>query len=141
MYPRIKNTAHKVVYAFQCSRQRQWAPRKKALLKRPGLIAQACQGCEWFQGRKGRPQAQCGGRLPPPAAGRGGWGQHQLLGPPGQRRSQACGAGCRAGALGLALRGQQRRHPRYPRGLQGQPKCTLRSPPLSRPFSGRSRSE
>lgn len=63
-------------------------------------------------GGTGRPQAQCGGRLPPPAAGR--VGQHQLLGPPGQRRSQACRAGS-AGQIPSgfgrrqALRGQQRR--------------------------------
>lgn len=93
-------------------------------------------------GGTGRPQAQCGGRLPPPAAGRAGaapasWG----LRASGDPRPAERGAGQNPSGLGrrrLALRGQQRRHPRSPRGLQGQPKCTLRSPPLSRPFSGRS---
>lgn len=73
MYPRIKNTAHKVVYAFQCSRRRPGA-RGEALLPRPGGRS----------GRLGRPSGTVWGPLPPPA-----WwtGQHQLLGPPGQRRT------------------------------------------------------
>lgn len=136
MYPRIKNTAHKVVYAFQCSRGDSGRPGKGSSIK------------AWLKGARvrtvpggaDRPQAQCGGLLPLPRGRRAG--QHQFLGPPGQRPPQANGVGCQAEPLrlgwpGLALRGQRRRHPRS-RGLQGQPKRTLRSPWLSQPFSGRS---
>ena len=136
MYPRIKNTAHKVVYAFQCSRGDSGRPGKGSSIK------------AWLKGARvrtvpggaDRPQAQCGGLLPLPRGRRAG--QHQFLGPPGQRPPQASGVGCQAEPLRLgwprlALRGQRRRHPR-PRGLQGQPKRTLRSPWLSQPFSGRS---
>lgn len=67
MYPRIKNTAHVVVYAFQCSRRSSRRPGK-ALLKQPGSSRQQ----RAVPGSMGQPQAQCGGRLPPPAARRAG---------------------------------------------------------------------
>lgn len=108
-----------------------------ALLKRPGPTGPGGSG----SGRRGRPQAQCRRRLPLPRGRRAG--QHQFLGPPGQRPPQAGGAWSqaepRAGAAvpgppGAAATSQVSR-------ASGPAKMHLHKSQLSQPFSGKSRSE
>lgn len=106
--------------------------QEKALLKRP----------DW--GRPGAngsgPQAQCGGRLPPPRPG--GRGQHQLLGPPGQRRTPGWPKpGARQNPSGGAVSGPPGTAVTTSPETWASGLATGRSPQLSRPFSGRSRSE
>lgn len=65
MYPRIKNTAQKVVYAFQCSRRRQQAPREK--LFSTGLAPGPASGTVW-----GPPTSAAARRGAAPAPGASG---------------------------------------------------------------------
>lgn len=65
--------------------------QEKALLKRPGSSR---PGMRTVPGGTGRPQAQCGGRLPPPAAGRAG------AAPAPGASGPAAIPGLRSGALG-----------------------------------------
>lgn len=62
-YPRIKNTARKVVYAFQCSRLKQQRPRKSSSkIAWPGWPGRHPSGIGSCSVRAARacPQAQCG---------------------------------------------------------------------------------
>lgn len=119
MYPRIKNTAHVVVYAFQCSRRSSRRPGKSS--SKTTWLQPA--GCGRFRAAWASLRHSVGAAclLPRP----GGRGQHQLLGPPGQQRPQAGEHGTRltlqTGQPLLDLSGGSSDDLPDLGGLQGQP--------------------
>lgn len=93
MYPRIKNTAQKVVYAFQCSRRRQQAPREK--LFSTGLAPGPASGTVW-----GPPTSAGARRGAAPAPGASG-----PAASPGRQRAPDGTSRAGVAVRGLALQG------------------------------------